>query len=42
MNTAAQEWAAYVARVNAVEAAKAASKNLPKSPLRHLTPRSGI
>lgn len=39
----AQEWAAYVARVNAVEAAKAASKkNLPKSPLRHLTPRSVI
>ena len=38
----AQEWAAYVARVNAVEAAKAAAKNLPKSLLRHLTPRSGI
>lgn len=39
----AQEWAAYVARVNAVEAAKAASKkNLLKSPLRHLTPTAAI
>lgn len=25
-----QEWAAYVAQVNAVEVAKATSKNLPK------------
>lgn len=38
----AQEWAVYVAWANAVNAAKAVSKNLPKSQLRHLTPRSGI
>lgn len=38
----AQKWTVYVARVNAVEAAKAASKNLPKRQLRHLTPKSGM
>ena len=28
----AKEWAVYVAQVNAVEVAKATSKNLPKNP----------
>ena len=38
----AQKWTVYVAWVNAVEAAKAASKNLPKIQLRCLTPKPGV
>lgn len=38
----AQKRTVYVARVNAVEAAKAASRNLPKIQLRCLTLKPGM
>lgn len=40
----AKEWAAYVAQINAVEVAKATSKNLMKKKNQPwcLTPRQGI
>ena len=37
-----QKWTVYVAWVNAVEATKAASKNLPKIQLRCLTSKPGL